>query len=557
MPLPMARPVKIKDSPNRQFRQRIPRDVLDKARGQTVAVEIDGRQVSFRIGPTAQVVKFSLRTSDQTLARSRHRAVAEHMSNWFDTLRTGVTTLTHRQTVALAGELYRDIIAASADEPLIVEDTSRPVGFAAAIYRDLITAFTDEPMIADGTMLTPDMYDNIGEMITGENPYGVVLDLSGAVDDLLARRGLTLDPVSRQKVVDQFNQAFLMAAGRLKQNALGDYGPDQNAARWPSFEAGKLSAAVPFDSLIDGWVKEAKPVQSTVDQWRAYFRDLEETTGITDASKLTADHVIKWKDALLDRSGAVKTINDSKLAALSRVLTWAVENRKLTANVAKGIRVRQKRKPGTKMLGYSDEQASIILTVASASTTPAYHWLPWLCALHGCRVGEVSQMRKSDVRKDRSGIHYIHLTAEAGSMKNEGSERDVPLHPHLIKIGFLSFVEGHRDGPLFFDPSKRRKSDAKKPQSKIVNKNVAAWIKDLGVEGVGRANRVDPNHAWRHRFKTECRAVGIQDSVIDAITGHAPRTEGQAYGDVDLTTKFEAVKKVRVPASNTTGGIGD
>src|SRR5215470_15086446 len=89
MPLPMARPVKIKDSPNRQFRQRIPRDVLDKARGQTVAVEIDGHRVSFRIGPTAQVVKFSLRTSDPTLARWRHRAVAEHMSNWFDTLRTG------------------------------------------------------------------------------------------------------------------------------------------------------------------------------------------------------------------------------------------------------------------------------------------------------------------------------------------------------------------------------------------------------------------------------------------------------------------------------------
>jgi hypothetical protein len=219
-------------------------------------------------------VKFSLWTSDQTLARSRHRAVAEHMSNWFDTLRTGVTTLTHRQTVALAGELYQDIVAAAADEPMIAEDTSRPVGLAVAIYRDIIAAFTDEPMIADGTMLTPDMYDNIGEG----------------------------------------------AAGRLKQNALGDYSPDQNAARWPSFEAGKLSASVPFDSLIDGWVKEAKPVQSTVDQWRVYLRDLEITTGITDASKLTADHVIKWKDALLERGGAVKTINDSKLAALSRVV---------------------------------------------------------------------------------------------------------------------------------------------------------------------------------------------------------------------------------------------
>lgn len=113
-----------------------------------------------------------------------------------------------------------------------------------------------------------------------------------------------------------------------------NYSPDPNGARWPRYEAVKPSAAVPFDSLIDGWAKEVQPAQSTVDQWRVYFRDLEETTGITDASRLTTEHVIQWKDALLDRGGAVKTINDSKLAAVSRVLTWAVENRKLPVNVA-------------------------------------------------------------------------------------------------------------------------------------------------------------------------------------------------------------------------------
>jgi integrase len=211
----------------------------------------------------------------------------------------------------------------------------------------------------------------------------------------------------------------VLAAGRLKQNADGDYSPHPNDARWPAFEDARPSIALPFDILIDGWAREAKPAQSTVDQWRVYFRDLEETTGIADASRLTTEHVIQWKDALLGRGGSVKTINDSKLAAVSRVLTWAVENRKLPANVAKGVRVRQKRKPGTKMLGYSDEQAGVILAAASASPVPAYHWLPWLCALHGCRVGEASQLRKSDIRQDRSGIHYVHITPEAGSAKNE------------------------------------------------------------------------------------------------------------------------------------------
>jgi hypothetical protein len=120
MPLPMARPVKIKDSPSSQFRQRIPRDVLDKARGQTVTVEIGGRPVSYRIGPTGEVVKFSLRASDPTLVRSRHRAIAEHVSSWFDTLRAkqrGGHGLTRSRAAILAAEWYRWFTAKHTDAP--------------------------------------------------------------------------------------------------------------------------------------------------------------------------------------------------------------------------------------------------------------------------------------------------------------------------------------------------------------------------------------------------------------------------------------------------------
>ncbi len=514
MPLPMARPVKIKDSPNSQYRTRIPRDVLDKARGQTVTVEIDDRPVSFRIGPTGAAVKFSLRTSIPHEIRARHRAVAAQVSDWFDMLRTGITTLSQRDAVALAGEWYRWFTSQHSEEPGSPGTWSRK--------RECLI----DNHLRDGD----------------ETPAG--LELEARTDQFLAERGVVLSPAARSRFMAAMAYEYLEATKTLGRRAGGDYSADAHLIELPPpLSNGPAKEALTFDSLIDGWAREAEPKQSTVDQWRSQLRNLVEVTGITDATRLTAEHVIQWKDALLDRLAA-KTINDSYLASLSKVLNWAVENRKLPANVAKGVRVNRKRKPSTKMLGYSDEQASVILAAASASTTPAYRWLPWLCAMHGGRVGEFSQLRKSDIRKDRSGIHYMYIT---GEVKNEGSERDVPLHPHLIKLGFLSFVESHKDGPLFFDPSKRRKADAKKPQSKIVNKDVAAWVKELGVEGVGRVRRVDPSHAWRHRFKTECSAAGIQDRVSDAITGHAPRTEGQAYGDVTLTTKFEAVKKIRPP----------
>jgi hypothetical protein len=45
------------------------------------------------------------------------------------------------------------------------------------------------------------------------------------------------------------------------------------------------------------------------------------------------------------------------------------------------------------------------------------------------------------------------------------------------------------------------------------------------------AGDVHPNHGWRHRFKTEGRACGIDPIKLDAIQGHAPATEGNKYGD--------------------------
>ncbi|MBP0587948.1 hypothetical protein, partial [Mycobacterium tuberculosis] len=68
-----------------------------------------------------------------------------------------------------------------------------------------------------------------------------------------------------------------------------------------------------------------------------------------------------------------------------------------------------------------------------------------------------------------------------------GQYRFVPLHPQLIEMGFLAFVEAAPDGPLFFLAT--RKGGQRHP-SKAVAALVASWVQDLGVIGPG----VAPNH---------------------------------------------------------------
>ena len=53
---------------------------------------------------------------------------------------------------------------------------------------------------------------------------------------------------------------------------------------------------------------------------------------------------------------------------------------------------------------------------------------------------------------------------------------------------------------------------------------------------------MQPNHGWRHTFKTVGSEAGIQDKVLDAICGHDPRTVGEGYGGVTLKAKVKAME---------------
>lgn len=53
---------------------------------------------------------------------------------------------------------------------------------------------------------------------------------------------------------------------------------------------------------------------------------------------------------------------------------------------------------------------------------------------------------------------------------------------------------------------------------------------------------------WRHRFKTVAKSVRMDPEVRDAIQGHAPKTEGEAYGEWPLDAlRAEVEKLVRYP----------
>jgi hypothetical protein len=62
----------------------------------------------------------------------------------------------------------------------------------------------------------------------------------------------------------------------------------------------------------------------------------------------------------------------------------------------------------------------------------------------GARIGELAQLALTDIR-DIDGIPSIDINDEDyKSLKNKDSRRKIPIHPQLIRMGFLRFVDDMR-----------------------------------------------------------------------------------------------------------------
>lgn len=289
--------------------------------------------------------------------------------------------------------------------------------------------------------------------------------------------------------------------------------------------------------------------KGTEKRWTPVIADLVKFIRHDDARRLTKQNLLEWRDTRL-KTLSPKTVSDVHLAAVRTVLNWAKVNDRLPANVAQDVRQEVPKKVRSREKGFTDQEAVAILVAARdhtpavvdnpanmelPQTTAAKRWTPALCAFSGARIAEITQLRKEDFRLEGE-VHVMRIKPDAGTVK-AGGYRDVPLHPQLIEMGFLDFLKTAPDGPLFFRDGKGRNPVA---AAQMVSGRISEWLQALSLIPVG----VQPNHGWRHRFKTVGEEQGISKRAIDAIQGHASKTAGDEYGDVTLKARKAAIDRI-------------
>lgn len=538
----VVRPMKRKSSRSAYFVQRIPADIKGRIVGQRLAIPF-GDSVKF-VTPTAraQSITFSLRTDDPVKVKILQSTIAGHLEALWQALRDDAPVkLSHRQATALAGDLYRIWADSESRAQSIAVEHIPGVGWK----RTIETQAEQEAHWA-AVVAMWQRVESSGDAADLEKPIGPL------VDRLLLNKGIRhVDNESRAILLSAFWMALRDAFESRKRNAEGDYAPDHKAQRFSDWQASHQSGSRPIATgvslkgLVEEWWTEAKAggrKPSTYDSYRNTMTKLVTILGHDDASRVTPEDILRFKDVRLANGASAKTVKDSDLAGLKTIFARAKMNRRIASNPAEGITLKVSKPRKLRAKGFSDKEAALILRHAknyraggeAPKLAAAKRWVPWLCAFTGARVGEMLQLRKQDVRRD--GKHWVvHVTPEAGPVKTDEA-RDAVLHRQVIELGFLDFLEGSKPGHLFITPGNGELGVRK--AVKTARNKVNMFVREVVPDP-----NVDPSHGWRHRFKTVGIDEQIEMRVLDAIQGHAPRNISEGYGEVTIRAIADAIAK--------------
>ena len=171
------------------------------------------------------------------------------------------------------------------------------------------------------------------------------------------------------------------------------------------------------------------------------------------------------------------------------------------------------------------------------------YYVPMLFAYLGARRAEFTGLMVDDVvYAGDEGIWSIKIRKnELRGLKNLQSVRDLPLPDELIRLGFIDYAKrlkelGHRClFPELVAP--RRKNDTG-------DRFYKSFVPLLKAEtGLGDQLWSRAIHALRHGFSNTLKQKGIEMSIMEDITGHLGRTEGETrYTDIaSLTVMKKAI----------------
>ena len=187
--------------------------------------------------------------------------------------------------------------------------------------------------------------------------------------------------------------------------------------------------------------------------------------------------------------------------------------------------------------GYRDVPGAIVLK-------DGRYWMPILNLHHGNRMEEWGGAKVADIKREGE-IDYLDLLHR--DLKNDTAKRRLPIHPAVVGLGFLKYVDERRAAgdEYLFPEFPHDTSEAVGPEAST--RQFTKWW-GLWSDANGFPDPSVNFHSWRHTFKRATRGK-IDEELHDLITGHKGRGgAGRGYGHgAELQVLADAIAKVNFP----------
>jgi len=246
------------------------------------------------------------------------------------------------------------------------------------------------------------------------------------------------------------------------------------------------------------------------------------------------------------------------LRYMRSLFAWAMKRKLISNNPFVGSAIKEDKNKVRRRNFDKREVGHILKAVSELDTKDALgkarYWATLLYVYTGARLNEIASLTPDDIIQDgENDIHYIRITDEEESkkVKSKAGRRFVPVHSHLIELGFLDYVQHARD------------VIAKKPETDgyptrllyaltfkddVWGRKIGRWFNSTWLKDLGLKEKVTSLHSLRHSFITYLDVAGVDFSTIASMAGHEQGTVTAKhyihYGVEHLPRFREAVEKL-------------
>ncbi|MEG3124878.1 site-specific integrase [Sphingomonas sp. GB1N7] len=315
--------------------------------------------------------------------------------------------------------------------------------------------------------------------------------------------------------------------------------------------------------ILNGWAAERKPSPRGKD---AYWRDAKlfnSMMGRKSVELITKSDVMAYKRKLIaDPARSQVNVRD-RLAYLRTLLEWAAQEDIVPVNVARDVKMAVSER-GEKRKDFSTDDLNALFAgpVHATGYRPkggydeAVYWLPLIALFMGARREELGQLRVQDIKPvayvddddQRKEVWCIDITDTPdddvlpNQIKNEASNRLVPLHPKLIELGFIDYVTKLPDQAGRAFPGLKPVGIGKKLTDKV-GQWFSRYKQECGIE-----DKAKVFHSFRHTWKTHAVDAGIPERVCRQFQGHEGKDAADKYGAApSMRVLVAAIASYRIP----------